>query len=452
MFSEKFVWGVATSAYQIEGAAYEDGKGINIWDVFTKQEGKVVGGETGEIACDHYHRFKEDIALMKQLGVKAYRFSLNWTRILPEGMTKINQEGIDYYNKIIDELLANDITPYLTMYHWDFPYALHKKGGWLNPHTIEWFAEYAQVVAENFTDRVTHIITMNEPQVFAYNGYLKGEHAPGYQSCASDGFQMIHNTLRAHGKGVQMLRKYAKQPLQISFAPTGAFHYPATNSPEDIEAARMATMGLSDNPIDAAKSVTWWLDALFFGQYPKEGLEKYKEYLPVITSEDMELIAQPLDFLGQNIYSGSPVRMGADGKPEFVAHEVGKPVTAMKWPITPESLYWGPKFLYERYGQPIMITENGLSCPDVISLDGEVHDSNRIDFMHRYLRELRRVSRDGVAVLGYFAWSLLDNFEWQNGYAERFGLIYVNYATQERTIKDSGYWYKNVIESNGTTL
>ena len=451
-FKQDFVWGVATASCQIEGAAYEDGKGLNIWDIFSKQESKVVGGESGDVACDHYHRFEEDIQLMKQMGIKAYRFSLSWARILPNGIGEINQKGIDFYNQLIDALMANDITPYITLYHWDLPYALHKKGAWLNSECVEWFAEYAKVVAEAFSDRVQYFFTMNEPQIFIGLGYMNGMHAPGFKVSAHDGFQMAHNTLKAHGAGVIALRKYAKQAIKVSIAPTSLFHYPATDTPEDIEAARQMTMGLNDNPIEFAMNVTWWNDPIFFGKYPEEGLEKYKAYLPEITEEDMKLINQPLDFLGQNMYNGGEVRRGADGKPEFVEREQGYALTALKWPVTPKTLYWGPRFLYERYKTPIMITENGLSCHDVVSLDGQVHDPNRIDFLQRYLRELRQASNDGVEVAGYLAWSFMDNFEWHSGYAERFGLVYVDYTTQKRIIKDSGYWYKTIIESNGASL
>lgn len=451
-FKKDFVWGVATASYQVEGAAYRDGKGLNIWDIFCKQEGKVIGYENGDEACGHYDRFKEDIQLMKEMGVKAYRFSLSWARILPKGIGEVNQKGIDFYNALIDELIAQGITPYITLYHWDLPYELHKKGGWLNSECVEWFGEYAKVVAEHFSDRVKHFFTMNEPQIFIGLGYMNGLHAPGYKVSAHDGFQMAHHTLKAHGNGVIALRKYAKQPILVSFAPTSLFHYPATDSEEDIEAAREMTMGLSDDPLAFAMSVTWWSDPVFFGRYPEEGLIKYKDYLPEITEEDMKLIHQPLDFLGQNIYNGGEVRRGEDGKPEFVKRKQGYALTALKWPVTPQALYWGPKFLYERYKLPIIITENGLSCHDMVSLDGKVHDPNRIDFLQRYLRALRQAANDGVDVMGYLAWSFMDNFEWHSGYAERFGLVYVDYPTQKRIIKDSGHWYKTIMESNGALL
>lgn len=451
-FKDDFVWGVATASYQIEGGAYSDEKGLNIWDIFTKEKDKVVNFENGDVACDHFSKCKEDIKLMKELGIKAYRFSLSWARILPKGTGEVNQKGIDFYNNIIDELLANDIMPYITLYHWDLPYELHKKGAWLNSDCVEWFSEYSKVVAESFSDRVENFFTMNEPQIFIGLGYMNGLHAPGYKVSPEDGFQMAHNTLKAHGASVIALRKYAKKSIKVSIAPTSLFHYPSTDSKEDIEAARLATMGLADNPVEFAMNVTWWSDPIFFGKYPEDGLKKYAKYLPEITEEDMKLINQPLDYLGQNMYNGSEVRMGKDGKPEFVEREQGNPVTALKWPITPKTLYWGPKFLYERYNIPIMITENGLACNDVVSLDGKVHDSNRIDFLHRYLKEFKKAHEDGVDVIGYLSWSFMDNFEWHSGYSERFGLVYVDYQTLERIPKDSAYWYKEVINSNGEIL
>ncbi len=452
MFKNDFIWGVATASYQIEGAAFEDGKGLGIWDVFCEKEGNVEGFENGNVACDHYNRYKEDIKIMKEMGVKAYRFSLSWPRIMPNGTGEVNMKGIEFYNNIIDELIKNDITPFITLFHWDLPFELHKKGGWLNDECVDWFYEYTKVCAEHFSDRVKYFFTMNEPQIFIGLGYVAGIHAPGYKCTPTEFFQMSHNVLKAHGASVKALRKYGKQDLQISIAPTSLFHYPETDSDEDIEAARQATMALSDNPYAFAMNVTWFSDPIFFGKYPEDGLLKYKQYLPKITKEDMELISQPLDFIGQNMYNGSEIRMGKDGKPEFIKRDRGAPITALKWPITPKMLYWGPKFLYERYKLPVIITENGLSCHDTVSVDGKVHDPNRIDFYTRYLREYKKAQADGVELMGYLAWSFMDNFEWHSGYAERFGLVYVDYKTQERIVKDSGHWYKKVIESNGEIL
>ena len=446
-----FVWGAATSAYQIEGAVSEDGKGRHIWDVYTKEPGKIFEGHTGEIACDHYHRYKEDVQFMKEIGLKGYRFSIDWSRVIPEGTGKVNEKGIAFYNRLIDELLANGIEPYITMYHWELPYELYKRGGWMNPEIVEWFGAYAKLLAERFSDRVTHFFTLNEPQCFVGLGFVSGEHAPGLKCPLSDTLQMAHNALKAHGRAVQMLRAYAKQPLEIGYAPTGSMRYPETESKEDIEAARQSLFELPEDRGNWHWNVSWWSDPVLLGKYPEEGLMKYEPYLPKITDEDMRLISEPIDIYGQNIYNGVCVRMGDDGKPEMVKRYEGFPKTAIDWPVTPECLYWGPKFLYERYQKPIYITENGLSCHDVISLDGKVHDPNRIDFLARYLHQLKRAA-DEIDLRGYFQWSLMDNFEWAKGYSERFGLVYVDYPTQKRIMKDSAYWYSKVIKENGENI
>lgn len=451
-FRSDFQWGAATSAYQIEGAAFEDGKGLNIWDVFCKEEGRIFEGHTGEVACDHYHRFREDVAIMKSLGIKAYRFSINWARILPNGTGKVNERGIQFYNELIDELCAAGIEPYITLYHWELPYELYKKGGWLNEECVNWFGEYAKLVAERFSDRVTHFFTMNEPQCFIGLGFLEGIHAPGLMGPVRDTFQMSHNVLKAHGMAVKMLREYAKQDILIGYAPTGTMSYPDSEKTEDIEAAREYMFGFHEPLRHWTWSVSWWSDPVISGNYPEEGLKAYHDYLPEITKEDLRLISQPIDFYGQNIYNGHRIRMGNGGTPEVVGRYDGFPKTALNWPVTPECLYWGPRFLYERYQKPIYITENGLSCHDVISVDGKVHDPNRIDFLTRYLGEMKRASQDGVDLRGYFQWSLMDNFEWHSGYSERFGLVFVDYRNQERIVKDSGYWYRTLIEENGASL
>ena len=448
-FRKDFVWGAATSAYQFEGAAFEDGKGLNIWDVYCREPGRVYGGHSGDIACDHYHRFREDIALMKEIGIEAYRFSINWARILPEGTGQVNKEGIAFYNNLIDELLEHGIEPYLTMYHWDLPYTLYQKGGWLNDQCVEWFGEYASVIAKNFTDRVRKIITFNEPQCFVGLGCLNGEQAPGLKMPVRDTFRMAHNVLKAHGNAVIRLREGKRGPIEIGYAPTCGMSCPASDSPEDLEAARQYLFRLPDIDDNWTWNVAWWSDPVFLGRYPKEGLEKYEAYLPVITQEDMALISQPLDFMCENIYNSVTVKASENGGWEVVERYDGFPKTAAGWPVTPECLHYGPKFLCERYGLPLYISENGISCHDVVSLDGRVHDPNRIDFMARYLKELEKASVGGADIRGYFYWSFMDNFEWSQGYNERFGLVHVDYRTQERRIKDSGYWYRDVIRTNG---
>lgn len=447
-FAKDFVWGAANSSYQIEGTGRDSGKGQNIWDVFTKEPGRVYEGHTGDIACDHYHRFREDVAYMKELGLKGYRFSIDWSRVLPEGTGKVNEKGIDFYNALIDELLEQGIEPYITLYHWELPYEIYKRGGWMNPEIVEWFGQYARLVAERFSDRVKYFFTLNEPQCFVGLGFLQGCHAPGVKAPLRDTFEMAHNALKAHGRAVQMLRAYGKQNVQIGYAPTSGMCYPEKETPKDIEAARKALFALPDDLSNWTWNVSWWSDPVILGKYPEEGMKKYEKYLPVITDEDMKLISQPIDFYGQNIYNGRCIRMGTDGRPEEVRRPAGFPKTATNWPVTPEALYWGPKFLYERYRKPIYITENGMACHDTVSQDGKVHDPNRIDFLARYLKNLKRAAEE-IDIRGYFQWSLMDNFEWDKGYAERFGIIYVDFETQERIWKDSAYWYRDLIRRNG---
>ena len=447
-FQKDFVWGAATASYQIEGGWDADGKGLSVWDVYSHQPGNVKNDDTGDVACDHYHRFKDDVKLMKELGIRAYRFSLSWPRLIPEGEGELNPAGVKFYSDLIDALLENGITPYITLFHWDYPYALYQRGGWLNSDSVRWFAEYAEKVTELFSDRVEYFITFNEPQCFIGQGYYQGLHAPGLKVSRKDILQMAHNVMKAHGAAVIAMRKAAKRPVKIGYAPTGSAFYPATNAPEDVAAARaLYFASQKPNAGDLMWSVSWWSDPVILGKYPEDGLAMYKDFLPEITPEDMELIHQPLDFYGQNIYTGRAVS-GAGGEPVILPRKVGCPKTAIQWYIAPEALQWGPKFLYERYGLPIYITENGMSAHDVVSLDGKVHDPNRIDFTHRYLLELEKAVDAGVPVEGYFHWSFMDNFEWGHGYNERFGLVYVDYETQQRIPKDSALWYREWIKQH----
>ncbi len=452
-FSNDFVWGVATAAYQIEGATAEDGRGPSVWDICCNNwDGYVKDGDTGNVACDHYHRMKQDVAIMKELGVKAYRFSISWSRVLPKGFGEVNQKGLDFYSELVDELLANGIEPYVTLFHWDYPVELFKMGGWLNPASSDWFAAYAKVVVDKLSDRVKNWMTINEPQCFIGLGHESGTHAPGLKLPKAYSLQAAHNTLLAHGKAVQVIRQYSKQPCEIGYVPIGGTNIPATGSAEDLEAARKATFHCSpDSPLWAN---TWWMEPVFNGQYPKEAFEsKLAKDMPKIGPDDMKIISQPLDFFGTNMYQGNVVKAADNAEGfEILKKPVGYAQTTMKWPVTPDILYYGPKFFYERYNKPILICENGLASMDWISMDGKVHDPGRIDFLHRYLLQYRRAAEDGIALKGYLQWSFMDNFEWGEGYNERFGLVYVDYPTQKRIIKDSGYWYKSVIESNGAVL
>lgn len=450
-FPKGFVWGAAAASYQVEGAAYADGKGPSVWDMLCRKEGAIWNGQSGDVACDHYHRYKEDVALMKELGLPAYRLSISWPRVLPAGGGAVNAQGLDFYDQFVDELLAAGIQPWVTLFHWDYPYELYCRGGWLNPDSPDWFAEYTAVIADRLSDRVQHWMTLNEPACFIGLGHQTGIHAPGDKLGFAQVLRAAHHALLAHGKAVLTLRARARRPCQISLAHTGPVTIPASNQPADVEVARQGMFAILPTSRHMWND-SWWLDPIFFGRYPEDGWQAFGADVPPVKDGDLRTINQPLDFLGVNIYQGVIVRAGADGKPEMVPFPAGMPLTAFKWNVTPDALYWGPRFLYERYHAPVVITENGLSGIDWIALDGQVHDPQRIDFTRRYLLALERANADGVDVHGYFHWSVMDNFEWAEGFKERFGLIYVDYPTQQRIPKDSAYWYRQVIASNGASL
>ena len=453
-FKKDFMWGTASASYQVEGAYNEDGKGLNIWDYYCQDNPAIAHCENGNIACDHYHHFKEDIANMKKIGIKYYRFSISWCRIIPNGIGEVNPKGIEFYNNLIDELIANDIEPLVTIFHWDYPMELHKLGGWLNPKSSDWFAEYTKILVENFSDRVKYWITLNEPQVFIGLGYAIGTFAPFRKCSKKELAEMSHNVLLSHGKAVKILREQSKQEVKIGFAPIGPVYNPKNNTEKNIEIAREKSFDLDENRFTL--SLSWWSDPIFFGKYPTKAYEILGDNMPNIKDGDMELISQPLDFYGVNIYQAEGIidenGICEEYQKDGEIHTTGQPLTQMGWPINDDCLYWSAKFLFERYKLPILITENGMACHDRVFLDGKVHDPNRIDFLTRYLRGVKKAIDSGIDIIGYMYWSVMDNFEWADGYDKRFGLIYVDYQTQERTIKDSGYWYKEVIESNGENI
>ena len=448
-FPKDFLWGTATSAYQIEGAYEEDGRGPSVWDRFCETKGKVWEGQTGKVACDHYHRFPEDIAIMRDLGLQAYRFSISWPRILPNGQGKVNAKGLEFYDRLTDGLLQVGIRPFCTLFHWDYPTKLYDKGGWLSEESPKWFSDFTLKVAEQLGDRIVDWMTLNEPQVFVGLGHGTGEHAPGDKLPIAKQLKIVRNVQLAHGLGVQALRAGCAKMGRIGWAPVGVVFYPATDSPGDIEAARKWTYGCGNNHVF---SNTLWSDPVVLGRVAPESEKAFGNALPKYSESDLRTMAQPMDFYGVNIYQGTAVTSGKKGKGEVVRFPDGNPRTAFIWNVTPESLYWGPKFLHERYKLPLYITENGLSNIDWVSNDGKVHDPQRIDFLGRYLSELKRAVNDGVPVKGYFQWSLLDNFEWAEGYKQRFGLVHVDYGTQKRTLKDSCDWYRNVIRTQGDMI
>jgi beta-glucosidase len=451
-FPQGFVWGAATASYQIEGAVFEDGKGLSIWDIFSHEPGRIEGGDTGDVACDHYHRWQQDVALMADIGLKAYRFSVSWPRILPEGRGTVEPVGLGFYDRLVDGLLEAGIEPWVTLYHWDLPHAMHLQGGWLNPSISDWFAEYVAVVVDVLSDRVSHWMTLNEPNVYVALGYLLGEHAPGLELDVAYGLQVAHNSLLAHGKAVQTIRTRAKTPSTIGVAQAGGVRVPLSESSEDVAAAREAMFSISRS---SHFNHAWFGDPMVLGQYPEDLQEHFRRDWPSIRPGDMDTICQPLDFYGLNVYFPEQAA-GAGGQfdpgvgPGARGDRAG--YTMMGWSVWPEAVYWGLRFLWERYKLPLVVTENGMANTDWPHLDGSVHDPQRIDFLTRYLRQVERALDEGVDVRGYFVWTLLDNFEWARGFRPRFGLIYVDYATQERILKDSAHWYRTVIETEGRVL
>jgi beta-glucosidase len=414
-----------------------------------RRDGTIFNNDTGDVACDHYHRYREDAALMKQIGLRGYRMSISWPRVMPEGAGRVNEAGLAFYDRLVDELLGAGVHPFVTLFHWDYPYELYTKGGWLNADSSQWFAEYTEVVARRLGDRVRHWMTLNEPQVFINMGHRTGQHAPGLRLDWPDVLRALHHSLLAHGRGVQALRSCCREKPMVGWAPVGVVRYPASSDPRDVDAARQAMFWSGGRQL---WNNTLYSDPVCLGRYPEEALRDWGRAMPKIGPGDMKTIQQPLDFYGMNIYNGQATRAGDDGQPQEVPRPSGYPLSVVHWPMEPLSLYWGPRFLAERYRLPVMVTENGISCMDWVHTDGRVHDPQRIDFTKRYLRELGRAIRDGVDVRGYFHWTIMDNFEWAEGHKHRFGLIHVDFQNQKRTLKDSAYWYAEVIRTNGAVL
>lgn len=438
-FSQDFLWGAASAAYQIEGAYNEGGKGPSIWDALS--DGHIIHGDNGRVACDHYHRFREDVTLMKQIKLKAYRFSISWPRVMPE-VGKVNEKGLDFYRALVDELLSAGITPLVTLYHWDLPLWIHEKGGWLADSVSDDFAAYAAVVAEALSDKVSWWMTFNEGTSFIGEGYLHGTHAP-FESVPAGSVEeeekVLHltkNLLLAHAKAAKVIKEKAILPPQIGIATDSTLYMPESESEDDIEVARAKTFADKLNHY----YLNWWLDPIQKG-------EAHPRLREILSESELALIYQPLDFLGWNCYLAGNYNDGPDGKPW-----PGMPRTNMGWAVTPDALYWGVRFIHNRYSLPIIISENGVAIIDFKMDDGRVHDPQRIQFMKWYLRGLKRAANEGYPIRGYMAWSILDNLEWAHGFDKRFGLIYVDFRTQERTLKDSAYWYAELIQSNGESL
>jgi len=433
-FPADFVWGASTASYQIEGAAREDGRGESVWDRFSATPGKVRGGDTGEIACDFYHRYRDDVQLMRELGLDAFRFSIAWPRVLPAGRGNVNAAGLDFYDRLVDSLLEHEIEPFATLFHWDTPQALEDAGGWPARATAEAFVEYVQIVVGRIGDRVRFWTTHNEPWVHAWIGHAWGEHAPGRTSEA-DAVAAAHHLLLSHGWAVDAIRE-ASPGAQVGISLNLHHAYPHSSSPED-EAAAWQIDGEGNR---------WFLDPIFRGAYPADLLERQMLVAPLVRDGDLESMAAPIDFLGVNNYFRFLVGAGADGPRLLPNPEVQH--TAMGWEVYPDGLYRLLVRVAEDYAPPgIYVTENGAAFGDVRVHDGSVHDPERTAYLEAYIDAMSRARRDGAPVKGYFVWSLLDNFEWAHGYSKRFGLVYVDYPTLERVPKDSFHWYRGLIAS-----
>jgi beta-glucosidase len=442
-FPDGFLWGAATSAYQIEGSPLADGAGPSIWQRFTHTPGLTANGDTGDIACDHYRQYATDVDLMAELGLNAYRFSISWSRILPEGRGRVNRKGLDFYERLVDALLAKGIQPTATLYHWDLPAALDDRGGWLNPDIPEWFAEYAQVAYRALDDRVRMWSTLNEPWVVTDGGYLHGLLAPGHRN-HFEAPLATHHLMLAHGAAVQAYRAHGKHRVGIV----------VNLAPKDPVSKRAADRDAANR--DDAYMNRQYLDPVLRGSYPDEMREIFGEAWPEFSAADMKRIRQPIDFVGINYYTRNvvkdepkalPVRAGYVPQRQHAVTETG-------WEVYPKGLTDILVWVTERYGKiPLYITENGAAFYDPPTpVDGRVEDYLRVDYYRRHLRAAHDAMRRGVDLRGYFAWSLLDNFEWSLGYAKRFGIVHVDYETQVRTVKDSGRFYSEVIRTNGAAL
>jgi len=438
-FKEDFIFGAATSSYQIEGAVAEDGRGPSIWDIFCKIPGKVYGGYTGDIACDHYHRYKEDVGIMKEIGTDAYRFSISWPRIFPE-KGKYNPKGMEFYEKLVNELNEKGIKPTVTLYHWDLPVWAYKMGGWLNRDSVKWFEEYAVKVFEELNDSVLLWITHNEPLCASIYSYYDGVHAPGHKNLR-EALIVAHHILLSHGAAVEEFRKFNFKDSEIGTALNLVPSYPASSSKEDIEAASRSD----------GYSIRWFLDPVFKASYPEDMKKVYKEFIgdfDFIKDGDLQKISIKNDFLGVNYYSRELIEFSQDSVLKFRKIHGNFERTEMDWEIVPEALYDLIMRLREGYIQvPIYITENGAAFDDRVSKDGKVHDNKRIDYLRRHLKKVAELNQKGADIRGYFIWSLMDNFEWQHGYSKRFGIIYINYETRERILKDSALWYRDLIRT-----
>ena len=436
------MWGAASSAYQIEGHSRLDGGGECVWDAFCRRPAAIANGEDGTVACDAYHRFEEDLDILARLEIRHYRFSTSWARVDPQGDGRWNAGGLAYYDRVVDACLKRGIVPWMTLYHWELPQAAENRGGWLLPETAAAFGRFAGMMAEHFKGRVTHYFTLNEPQIVLSLGYGRGIHAPGKQYDLPRLVSCWKHLMMAHGLAARAIRK-ADPAAQVGIASTGRLCWPRT--PEDRAASVRAAFAMTDE--DWMFSHPCGLDAVCFGRTEPEG-PRLAALMEKVTAEEWEVMHAVPDMIGVNAYNGHAIAAGLDGEPVYVPRYPGFPRTALKWPITPEIMEYGFQDLYRRYRLPLYVTECGLSCNDRVFLDGQVHDPERIDFLTRYLDALCR-GAEQAEIRGFFHWSLTDNFEWHSGYSERFGLVYVDYPSQRRILKDSAYWYAGIAKGGG---
>ncbi len=439
-FPPRFVWGTAAAAPQIEGAFATAGKGESVWDRFARRPGAILNGDRLDTACDHYHRYAADFALMRDLGIRHYRLSLAWPRIFPQGDGAVNRRGVDFYHRLIDALLAHGITPWVTMFHWDLPQALEDRGGWRSRVVPEAFATYADTIVGAYGDRVKNWITLNEIRCFTVHAYGEGGKAPGARENTRMVNQTMHHALVCHGHGVRAVREHGGRGARCGLTDNCETVIPLTESAGDIAAAR-AWFARANLPI---------LDPIYRGRYAPAYLRQCGADRPTVARGDFALISQPADFLGLNIYSSAIVRRGRNGRPEQLTPPPHYPRADSEWlKLTPRALYWGPRLVAETYGEKnIYITENGCGYDDDTVTKGACHDLHRIEYLRSYLRELQRAIADGTPVRGYFLWSFLDNFEWTDGYQRRFGIVHNNFKTQRRTPKLSAHWYREVMAAN----
>ncbi len=443
VFPKDFVWGSATAAYQIEGSPLADGAGPSIWQRFAHTPGRMLNGDTGDVATDHYHRWREDVALMKSLGLGGYRFSIAWSRIFPEGKGRINQKGLDFYERLVDELLENGIAPCATLFHWDLPAALDDRGGWLNPDIAGWFADYASLLFERLDGRIQRWATLNEPWVVTDGGYLHGPLAPGHRN-KYEAPIASHNLLRAHGAAVQAYRAHGQHEIGIvvNIEPK----YPASQSPEDLAATQRAEAYMNRQ----------YLDPVFLGSYPEELQEIFGDAWPSWPQADMDLIRQPIDFVGINYYTRNVSKHDEASWPLKVSpvRQDQHTYTETGWEVFPQGLTDTLTWVKERYANPrVFITENGAAFFDPPKAEGgRIRDPLRISYLRQHLRAVHDAIDAGCDIGGYYVWSLLDNLEWSLGYSKRFGIVHVDFETQTRTPKDSARYYANVVASHGAAL